>query len=159
SKESRCPTTRARRERGLRAPGRAVTNAEIARNLERLADLSELDGDNPFKVRAYRNAAAAIRDLDTPLAEMHAAGQELTSLKGIGKEIAAKARVMIESGTLPQLEKLAERLPPGLLEIVRIKGVGPKQASLLWEKLGVSSVDELETAANDGRLAALPGFG
>ncbi len=136
-----------------------MTNAEIARNLERLADLLELDGDNPFKIRAYRNAAVSIRELDTPLAEMHATGQELTTIKGIGKEIAAKARVMIETGALPQLVELTERLPIGLLDIVKIKGVGPKQASTMWEKLGVSTVDELEAAAQDGRLAGLPGFG
>lgn len=136
-----------------------MTNAEIARNLERFADLSELSGDNPFKVRAYRNAAVAIRDLDRSLAEMHAAGEELTSIKGVGKEIAAKAQVMIETGSLPQLTELAERLPLGLLEVVKIKGVGPKHAFTVWEKLGVSTVDELETAARDGRLAGLPGFG
>lgn len=136
-----------------------MTNAEIARNLERLADLSELDGDNPFKVRAYRNASAAIRELDTQLADMLTAGQDLTTIKGIGKEIAEKSRVMIETGALPQLVQLTERLPVGLLEIVKIKGVGPKQAATVWEKLGVSTVDELEKAAKDGRLAGLPGFG
>ena len=136
-----------------------MTNAEIARNLERLADLSELDGDNQFKVRAYRNAAQTIRSLDSQLSEMLASGEDLTQIKGIGKEIAEKCRVMVETGSLPQLLELAKRLPAGLLDLVKIKGVGPKQASIVWRELGISTVDELEAAANDGRLAILKGFG
>lgn len=136
-----------------------MTNAEIAHNLERLADLSELDGDNPFKVRAYRNAAAVVRLLESQVSELVAAGADLTSIKGVGKEIAAKARVMVETGTLPQLVELTERLPEGLLDLIKIKGVGPKQASTIWRELGIAGVDELQAAAEDGRLAALKGFG
>ena len=136
-----------------------MNNAEIARSLERLADLSELDGDNPFRVRAYRNAAETIRSLGSQLSELLATGADLTKIKGIGKEIAEKCRVMVETGSLPQLLDLAERLPVGLLELVKIKGVGPKQASALWHELAISTVDELEAAAIDGRLEALKGFG
>lgn len=136
-----------------------MTNAEIAHNLERLASLTELDGENPFKVRAYRNAAEAIRAHESQLADLHAAGVEFTGIKGVGKEIAEKCRVMIEMGHLPQLEELAERRPVGLLDLIEIKGLGPKQVAVIWHELGISSVEELESAAKDGRLATLKGFG
>src|SRR5690606_3299800 len=88
-----------------------MSNAEIARQLDRLADLSELDGDNPFKVRAYRNAAATVRDIEKPVEELLKAGADLTTIKGIGKEIAAKVRTLVETGVLPQLAELEERVP------------------------------------------------
>ena len=136
-----------------------MSNAEIARHLDRLADLSELDGDNQFRVRAYRNAAAVVRDLEVRLEDLVARGEDLTLIKGIGKEIAEKVRTLVRTGAMPQLEALEQRVPVGLLEVVQVKGVGPKQAATLWKALGVTSVDELEAAAKDGRITALPGFG
>jgi len=136
-----------------------MSNAEIARQLDRLADLSELDGDNPFKVRAYRNAAATIRDIETPVEELLAGGADLTAIKGVGREIAAKVRTLVETGVMPQLIELEERVPVGLLDLTRVKGVGPKQAATLWRALGVQSVDDLEAAARAGRLTELKGFG
>jgi len=136
-----------------------VTNVEVGRNLEQLAALGEIDGDNPFKVRAYRNAAGVLRDLDRQVADMLDEGFDLTSLKGIGKEIAEKVTVMVKTGSLPQLAELAERIPLGLLDIIKIKGVGAKQAAALWRNLGVSDVNELEAAVSDGRVASLSGFG
>ncbi len=136
-----------------------MSNAEIARHLDRLADLSELDGDNPFRVRAYRNAAATVRDLETPVEELLASGVDLTAIKGIGKEIDQKVRELVTTGSMPQLAALEARVPPSLLEVVRVKGIGPKQAATLWRALGVTSVDELETAAEAGRITELPGFG
>ncbi len=136
-----------------------MSNAEIARHLRRLADLSELDGDNPFRVRAYRNAADAIGDLETPVEDLLAQGADLTQVKGVGKEIAEKVRTLVQTGVMPQLAALEQRVPVGLLEVVKVKGVGPKQAAALWQALGVTSVDELEAAAKGGRIAELPGFG
>lgn len=136
-----------------------MSNAEIARHLDRLADLSEIGGDNPFRVRAYRNAAATLRDLETPVEDLVAAGADLTQVKGIGKEIAEKVRTLVQTGSMPQLVALEQEVPPGLLEVVKVKGVGPKQAATLWKALGVTSVDELEAAAKDGRITSLPGFG
>ncbi len=136
-----------------------MTNAELARNLELLADLSELDGANSFSVRAYRNAAATVRALEEQVASLLASGFELTQIKGIGKEIAAKLRVMVETGQLPQIAALLERVPVGLLEVVRVKGVGAKQARALFDTLGVASIDDLEAAAKAGRIAGLSGFG
>lgn len=136
-----------------------MTNAEVARNLELLADLSELDGANPFGVRAYRNAAVAVRGLEDQLATLVRSGFELTSIKGIGKEIATKIAALIETGELPQIVKLRERVPAGLIEVVKVKGVGAKRARVLFDELGVSSIDELASAAASGRIAALSGFG
>src|SRR5690606_21823305 len=136
-----------------------MTNVELARNLDRFADLSELDGDNPFKIRAYRNAATVVRGLDRQAADLLAEGFDLTSLKGIGKEIAEKLAVLHETGTLPQLEDLAQRIPLGLLDVIQVKGVGPKQAATLWRELGVADVTDLEAAVSDGRVASLKGFG
>ncbi len=136
-----------------------MSNTEIARQLDRLADLSELDGDNPFKVRAYRNAAATLRDLERPVEDLLRTGADLTAIKGIGKEIAAKVRTLVETGAMPQLVELEERVPTGLLEVTRVKGIGPKQAATLWRALGVRSVDDLEEAARAGRLTELKGFG
>ncbi|HEX7000089.1 MAG TPA: DNA polymerase/3'-5' exonuclease PolX [Trueperaceae bacterium] len=136
-----------------------MSNAEIARQLDRLADLSELDGDNPFKVRAYRNAATTIRDIETPVEELLAGGADLTAIKGIGKEIASKVRTLVQTGAMPQLIELEGRVPVGLLDVTRVKGVGPKQAATLWRALGVQSVDDLEAAARAGRLTELKGFG
>jgi len=136
-----------------------MSNAEIARHLERLADLSEIDGDNPFRVRAYRNAAAVIAERDESVADLVAQGFDLTQLKGIGKEIAEKVKTLVQTGVMPQLAALEERVPVGLLEVVKVKGVGPKQAAALWKALGVTDVDELEAAAKAGRITGLPGFG
>lgn len=136
-----------------------MSNAEIARHLRRLADLSELDGDNPFRVRAYRNAADVVADLEARVEDLLAQGADLTQIKGIGREIADKVRTLVETGAMPQLAALEQRVPVGLLEVIKVKGVGPKQAAALWKALGVTSVDELEAAAKSGRITELPGFG
>ncbi len=136
-----------------------MTNAELARNLDLLADLSELDGANSFSVRAYRNAAATVRALEEQVTSLLTSGFDLTQIKGIGKEIAAKLKTMVETGALPQIAALQERLPLGLLEVVQVKGVGAKQARALYDALGVASLDDLEAAAKDGRIAGLGGFG
>ncbi|MBX3144934.1 MAG: DNA polymerase/3'-5' exonuclease PolX [Trueperaceae bacterium] len=136
-----------------------MTNAELARNLDLLADLSELDGANSFSVRAYHNAAATVRALEEQVSALLASGFELTQIKGIGKEIAAKLKTLVDTGALPQIAALQERVPLGLLEVVQVKGVGAKQARTLYDTLGVASLDDLEAAAKDGKIAALSGFG
>ena len=136
-----------------------MSNAELARRLDQLADLSEIDGDNPFRVRAYRNAARRLRELEEQITDLLDHGADLTEIEGIGKEIAEKLRDMVQTGRLKQLDELAERVPIGLTEVVRVKGVGPKHARTLWLEVGVTDVDELEKATKGGKLAGLPGFG
>jgi DNA polymerase (family X) len=139
--------------------GRHLSNPVVAARLERLADLLEIDGANPFRVRAYRQAAATIAAHPEALSELVRRGAELTTLKGVGKDLAASILALFETGDIPALVEVAGRVPPGLLDVVRVPGVGPKRAATLWRSLGVTSLDDLERAAREGRVAALPGFG
>ena len=136
-----------------------MTNAELSRRLTDLAALSEIDGDNPFRVRAYRNAARTVLELEEQVTDLLERGADLTSYKGIGKEIAEKLHAMVTTGRLPSLDALAERVPYGLIGVTEVQGVGPKKAASLWRELGVTSVDDLERAASLGRVAGLEGFG
>jgi len=136
-----------------------VSNVEMARLLDELAELSEINGDNAFKVRAYRNVAAVLRELPASVEDMIAAGQDLTDIKGVGKEIALKLADMAATGRLRQLDELAQEVPLGLLELRRVKGVGPKLVQTLWKERGITSVAALEEALAAGRLDGLAGVG
>lgn len=136
-----------------------MDNATIARHLAEVADLLEIEGANPYRIRAYRNAVRTIETLSTPLAQWVAAGRELTELPGIGKEMARHVAEMCESGTLGLRDELLGEMPRGLLEVMRLPGVGAKRAKKLWQELGAATVDEVEAAARAGRLRAVAGFG
>ncbi len=136
-----------------------VQNAEIADRMERLADLLEIEGENPFRVRAYRNAAATIRVLPRRLSEMVEAGEDLTKLHGIGEAIARKIEGLVETGHLEALEKLERSEGAHLADLLQIPGLGPKRVRALREALGVDSPEALAEAVRAGRLASLPGFG
>ncbi len=136
-----------------------ITNAQIAGQLETIADLLEFDGANPFKVRAYRNAARTIGDHPTPLASMIADDQSLTEIKGIGKDLAEYVTEIIEYGKSSVLEELLERIPSGVLTIMRVPGVGPKKAAAMHKELGVSSLDQLKEACEAQQVRHLKGFG
>lgn len=138
---------------------RRFANHEIAARLERVAALLEIDGANVFRVRAYRNAAQIIEAHPETLAELLASGLELTSIKGVGKDLAAGIAALFTTGELPAWLELSARVPLGLLEVTRVPGVGPKRANTLWQALGVTSLDDLERAAAQGRVAELAGFG
>jgi len=136
-----------------------MTNSEIAQLFERLAILLELDNANPFRVRAYREAARVIAGESRPLATL--AGEEgvLESLPGVGKDLAQKIRDIVKTGTTERYEEMRKKFPPGLLELTEIQGLGPKRIRTVWEALGVKSRAELEQAARAGKLRELPGFG
>jgi len=136
-----------------------MTNAQIAAVLSKLGDLLEIQGANPFRVRAYRNAARTVEAETTPLERFAEEGRELTELSGIGKDMAQSIQELNETGKLSMLEEMFEIVPRTLLDLVHLPGVGPKKTKKLWEELGVTSVDELEKAANAGRVAELDGFG
>ena len=136
-----------------------MTNAEIARVLSEVGDLLEIQEANPFRVRAYRNAVRTIQGQTLPLARFSEEGRELTELTGIGKEMARHIEELIETGRLGLLDEMLEEVPHTLLELMRLPGVGPKKAQKLWTELAVETVDQLETAAAEGRVAALDGFG
>jgi len=135
-----------------------MRNAEIADAFEELGDLVELDGAVVYRVLAYRNAAKAIRDSAASVEEMARAGT-VTKLPGVGKTIAEKIDALLETGTIPAADKLKAKFPPGLVEVTRIPGLGPKRARKLFDELGVSSLDDLRAAAEQEQLREIPGFG
>jgi DNA polymerase (family 10) len=135
------------------------TNAEIAAVLTQVADLLEIRGENPFRVRAYRNAARSIGDLGRSAAAMVAAGEDLAALPGIGHDLAGKIRQIAGSGTLDLLEELTRGMPGELTGLLRVAGLGPKRVRALWTGLGVTTIAGLREAAAAGRIRALPGFG
>ena len=137
-----------------------MQNAEIARLLSDVADLLEISAGNPFKVRAYRNAARTVADHSDPIAELVSGGEfDLTDLPGIGDGIAKEIRALVETGTLPQRQQLVATIPPGLLDLLRIPGLGPKRVKLFHERLKVNSVADLKAALDQGKIATLQGFG
>ncbi len=136
-----------------------ASNAEIAEAFNRLAELLEIEGANQFRVRAYRSAARTVAELPRSVADMLAAGEDLTALPGIGKDLAGKIREIVESGHLPLLEKEQRKLPRSLVELASLPGMGPKRIKLVHDRLRVSSIAQLRRAVEGGKLAGLPGFG
>jgi DNA polymerase (family 10) len=136
-----------------------VDNPEIARTLEEVADILEIQNANPFRVRAYRNAVRTVETVTVPLRRWVEEGRQLTDLPGIGKEMAGHIQEMIESGTLGFRDELLAEVPRSLIELMRLPGLGPKKARRVWDELKIGSVDELEAAAKEGRIATLAGFG
>ncbi len=136
-----------------------VHNEDIAVIFEEMADLLEVEEANPFRVRAYRNAARTVRALGRELSEMLAAGRDLTELSGIGKDLAAKIAEIVATGHAEALDKLHKEVPAGLEALLRIPGLGPKRVKALYHDLHIKSVKQLESAAKRGRIRELPGFG
>ena len=136
-----------------------MENIEIAAVLDELADLLEIRGSNPFRIRAYRNAVRTVRGLTRSLRSMVEAEEDLTELSAIGKDMSAHIVELITTGSLSRLEELAEEIPRSLVDLVKLDGVGPKKAKKLWESLDVKTVDELEEALNAEKVQALEGFG
>jgi DNA polymerase (family X) len=135
-----------------------MRNGEIAEAFEELGSLYELDGAVVYRVVAYRNAAKAIREAGVSVAELAKQGRA-AELAGVGKTIAEKIDALLETGSIPSADKLKQRIPPGLVEITRIPGLGPKRAKLLHDELGIESLDQLRDAAEAGQLKDVKGFG
>jgi len=133
-------------------------NAQIASLFDELADLYELDGAVVHRVMAYRNAAKAVRDAGTSVAAMTRAGQ-VTEMPGIGKTLEEKITALLDTGTIPAVEKLRAKFPPGLVDMTRLPGLGPKRARKLFDELGIDSLAALKQAAEEQRLRGLRGFG
>ena len=137
-----------------------MDNSRIADVFDELADLLEFRGENPFRIRAYRNGAHAIRDLSESVATILADPQRnLADIPGIGETLAEKSAVLVETGTLPQLESLREEIPDSVIAMVRVPGLGAKKASRLHSELGIDSLDALRAACEAGSVAKLKGFG
>jgi DNA polymerase (family X) len=134
------------------------SNADVAERFELLADLLELDGADAFRLSAYRKAAARIRESAAPIARLAVEGKA-TQIPGIGATIAGKIVELVETGDMQALGKLRARVPAGLVEVMRVPGLGPKTARRLWKELGVTSLEDLRAAAEAEKLRALPGLG
>ena len=137
-----------------------MQNPDIARLFDEVADLLEIQDANPFRVRAYRNAARTIRDFPEPLTDLVRAGaQDLTEIAGIGDDLAEKITEIVTTGELGLRRQLAKKLPAGLLDLLRIPGLGPKRVKLLYKKLKVKSAGDLAKALDAGKVQKLKGFG
>ncbi len=136
-----------------------IENYEIADVLEEVADLMEIRGDNRFRVRAYRDAARTVREHAVPMRRLVADGADLTELPTIGEDMSGYVTQLVETGELDRLGEVADEVPRSLAEITRLPGVGPKRTKQLWEDLGITTVDELEAAAEAGKVEELDGFG
>jgi DNA polymerase (family 10) len=133
-------------------------NSELADQLDLLADLSEILGEQSFSVIAYRRAATRIRETPGPVAELALNGKA-KELPGIGATIQSKVVEIVEKGEIEALTRRRERVPVGVVDFLRLPGVGPKTAARIWTELGITTLDGLRTAAEDGRLRELSGMG
>jgi DNA polymerase (family 10) len=136
-----------------------VHNADIAAIFEEIADLLEIENANPFRVRAYRNAARVIQGLGDDLSGLVREGQDLSKLHGIGTSLAEKIEEIVATGRCQALEKLRKQTGTGLVELLHIPGLGPKRVSALYHELDIQTAEQLFRAAKDGRLRQLHGFG
>nr|MBI3612091.1 DNA polymerase/3'-5' exonuclease PolX [Nitrospirota bacterium] len=136
-----------------------VHNADIAAKLDEIADLLEIEDANPFRIRAYRNAARTLRDLSREVTSLLAQGEDLTELPGIGKDLAGKIEDIVKTGTTAMLDEHRRAVPPTLTELLKIPGLGPKRVKTLSRALGIRTLKDLHHAARAGRINALAGFG
>lgn len=134
-----------------------MDNDNIARILLRIARLLEIKGENNFKISAYERAADSIRNTAEKLEEMDQ--QTLQTIPGIGEAIAKKICELNQTGALTFLQKLESEVPPALLDWLELPGVGPRTTALIWRTLGITTLPELYTAAQEGKLHTLPGIG
>ena len=132
--------------------------ADVGEVLEQIAQLLELKGENPFKIRAYTNAARALESLSEPLEKL-VAEERLDSIEGIGKAITDKVTELVTTGRLPYYEELKASFPEGIFELFELQGLGAKKIKALHDQLGVSSVEDLEKVCQEGKVAELAGFG
>ena len=136
-----------------------VHNADIAAIFEELADLLEIRGDNPFRIRAYRNAARAVGDFGSEFGTLIQGGKELPKLPGIGPDLSAKIHEIVATGRCAALDKLRKQVPPAIIELLKVPGLGPKRVRALNRELGIATAAQLEQAARAGRIRDLFGFG
>jgi DNA polymerase (family 10) len=133
-----------------------MKNQQIATIFNEIAELLELKGENMFRIRAYRRAAQNLDGLAQDVSML--TEDELTAIPGIGKDLGGKVREYLETGAIAKHEELKKAIPAGVLELLRIPGLGPKKAKLFYDRLKITSAEALETAIREGRLAGLPGI-
>ncbi|MFA7095280.1 MAG: DNA polymerase/3'-5' exonuclease PolX [Gammaproteobacteria bacterium] len=136
-----------------------IHNEDIAAVFDEIADLLEIGDENPFRVRAYRNAALSLRSFGQDIPTLLKQGEALPKLPGIGKELETKIREIVETGRSTALDELHRQIPAGLAALTRIPGLGPRRVHALHRHLGIETLDQLREAAEQGRIRTLPGFG
>ena len=136
-----------------------IHNSEIADKFDRLADLLEIEDANPFRVRAYRNAARTVRGYPRSMSDLLDDGADLTELPDIGDDLAKKIQTLVDTGKLPLLEEVEARTPPALSELMKIEGLGPKRVRALNLELNIKTLDDLKQAAESGKIHEIAGFG
>jgi DNA polymerase (family 10) len=134
-----------------------MDNYDICSYLGLYAKLAELHNENAFKTRAFSAAAFNLKKVKEPLSQM--SDDALTALPGVGKGVISAIKTLASSGTFPDLDALIAKTPPGILEMLKIKGLGPKKVSVIWHQMGVDTVADLFNACRENRLVELPGFG
>ncbi|MDD3428264.1 MAG: helix-hairpin-helix domain-containing protein, partial [Caldisericia bacterium] len=135
-----------------------MDNATVADILNRIAEMLEIKGENPFKVRAYQKAALTIGSLTKDIKEV-VESDEIYNLPGIGESIALKIKELVNTGRLKYYEELEKEIPPELLSLLTISGLGPKTIQKLWKELGITNKEQLKEAVLSGKLSNLKGFG
>jgi DNA polymerase (family 10) len=136
-----------------------VDNQQLARVFSDIADLLDIKGENRFRILSYRRAAETIADLPEEMAAVVAQGRDPAEFPGIGEAISKKILEALQTGKVTFLENLKQELPASLLQLLEVRGVGPKAVKAVYEKLGVTTLDQLQAAAEGDRLSQLPGFG
>lgn len=136
-----------------------VQNSDIADIFNKYADLLDIKGDNPFKIRAYRQAAFTLSGLSQNVSDLIDKGEDLTTHSGIGKALSAKIQEIVTTGKLAKLEQLEKEIPPELLKILKISFLGPRKISKLYRDLHIENISQLEKAAQEGKIQHLEGFG
>ena len=136
-----------------------IHNADVAAIFDEIADLLEIENANPFRVRAYRNAAREMQELGVSAADLIKKGEPLTDIPGIGDSLAVKIKEIVDTGKCQALEKLRKQTPPSVTELLQIPGLGPKRVRTIYHELDVQTVEQLLRAARDGRIRQLHGFG
>jgi DNA polymerase (family 10) len=136
-----------------------VGNPDVVRTLERIADLLEIKGENAFKSRAYRLAAVQVENLGEELGDILAREGSLDPIEGFGPAISDKVSILLQTGRLPYLEGLEAEIPPTLLQITGLPGVGPRTTAMLWKDAGITTIGDLEEACRSGKLTGLPRMG
>jgi DNA polymerase (family 10) len=136
-----------------------IHNSDVSNIFNEVADLLEIQGKNQFRVRAYRNAARTVSGMSRNISDLVEEGEDLTQFPGIGDDLAGKIKQIVETGELEQLEKLKKDVPVELSQMMKIPHLGAKRVKVLYDELGIETIDELEKAAKSGKIRELEGFG
>jgi DNA polymerase (family 10) len=136
-----------------------MENSRIAAVFDEIADILEIQGENPFRIRSYRNAARTVGDLPEHISDLVAAGKDPKDIPGIGESLAEKIKEILAGGTCKALQDLRKQLPPHLPDLLKVKGLGPKKVAALWKQRKITTLEELKAAATAGKIRDLEGMG